>query len=240
MQYNWDWSIFWQMSANGDGTYLEMLSRGFLITIYTAVLAWCIALPLGSLIGVLRTMPGRAAAVVSGFWVEYFRNCPLLVHLFLLYFVLPELLPFGWGAWLKQLPNSAFVTSVAGIGLFMSARIAVQVEAGIRALPRGQRAAGMALGLTTIQNYRYVQLPVAYRIMLPALTSDLINTIKNTSVALTIGLVELTASARAMQELSYQVFEAYTAATIVYVAINLSATALAVALERRLRLPGHR
>ncbi|WP_375460263.1 amino acid ABC transporter permease [uncultured Enterovirga sp.] len=240
MQYNWDWSIFWQQSADGTGTYLDMLVRGFVVTLYTAFLAWILALGFGSLIGVLRTLPGRVPSVISAAWIGYFRNIPLLVHLFLLYFVLPEVLPFGWGTWLKQLPASVLVTAVVGIGLFMSARVAVQVEAGIRSLPPGQRAAGTALGLTTWQTYRYVLLPVAYRIMLPALTSDMINTIKNTSVALTIGLVELTAAARAMQEMSYQIFEAFTVATIVYVTLNLVATAFAAALERRLLLPGQR
>jgi glutamate/aspartate transport system permease protein len=120
----------------------------------------------------------------------------------------------------------------------MSARVAVQLATGIGALPAGQRAAGTALGLTTVQVYWYVLLPVAYRIILPTLTSEVLGTIKNTSVALTIGLAELTARARAMQEFSFQVFEAYTAATLAYVVVNLVATALARWLERRLRVPG--
>ncbi len=238
MQYNWNWGVFWDQSPEGDGTYLHMLVQGLLTTLETAGLAWVIAFVVGSAVGVLRTLPGRAGPLVSSCWIELFRNIPLLVQLFLLYFVLPEVLPAAWGAWLKQLPNASFYTAVVGVGLYMSARVAVQLATGIGALPAGQRAAGTALGLTTVQVYWYVLLPVAYRIILPTLTSEVLGTIKNTSVALTIGLAELTARARAMQEFSFQVFEAYTAATLAYVVVNLVATALARWLERRLRVPG--
>jgi glutamate/aspartate transport system permease protein len=238
LQYNWNWGVFWDQSPEGDGTYLHMLVQGLLTTLETAGLAWVIAFVVGSAVGVLRTLPGRAGPLVSSCWIELFRNIPLLVQLFLLYFVLPEVLPAAWGAWLKQLPNASFYTAVVGVGLYMSARVAVQLATGIGALPAGQRAAGTALGLTTVQVYWYVLLPVAYRIILPTLTSEVLGTIKNTSVALTIGLAELTARARAMQEFSFQVFEAYTAATLAYVVVNLVATALARWLERRLRVPG--
>ncbi len=138
---------------------------------------------------------------------------PLLVQLFLWFFVLPELLPQRAGLWLKQLPHAPFCTAAVGVGLFMSARVAVQLQAGIGSLPRGQRQAATALGLTTLQTYRYVLLPMAFRIILPPLTSEFLSTIKNTAVAITIGLVELTGAARSMQEFSFQVFEAFTAAT---------------------------
>lgn len=240
MQYSWDWGIFWREAADGSGTYFDMLLWGFLTSIGCALVAWMIALTLGAVVGVLRTLPGRWARLVSDIWVEYFRNIPLLVHLFLLYFVLPELLPGELGSWLKQLPDAPFITGAIGVGLYMSARVAVGVEAGIRALPRGQAQAATAIGLTQFQVYRHVLLPVACRIMLPSLTNDMINTIKNTSVALTIGLVELTAAARQMQELSYQVFEALIAATVIYLGLNLIATLLAGWLERRIRIKGNR
>ena len=240
MNYNWNWSIFWQEAADGSGTYMDLLLRGLSMTLSTAVVACLIALAFGFAVGIARTLPGRAAGWLSGLWVEYFRNIPLLVHLFLFFFVLPELLPAAMGTWLKQLPNGPFVTAAIGIGLYMSARVAVGVEAGIRSLPRGQAAAATAIGLTRWQSYRYILLPIACRIMLPSLTNDMINTIKNTSVALTIGLIELTAAARQMQELSYQVFEALIAATLVYLLLNLLATWLATIVERRLRIKGSR
>ncbi len=239
MSYHWNWPIFWEQSPEGTGTYLAILLRGLLTTVEVAALAWCIALGAGVAIGLCRALPGRVNRAFGTAWVELFRNVPLLVQLFLWYFVLPEVVPERFGDWLKSLQNAPFLIAVVGIGLFTSARVAEQLRAGLGALPRGQMAAGTALGLTTLQTYRYVLLPMAFRIILPPLTGELVSIIKNTSVALTIGLLELTARARAMQEFSFQVFEAFTAATIGYVAINLAATLAMRWLERRTRVPGY-
>jgi glutamate/aspartate transport system permease protein len=239
MQYNWNWGIFFEASPEGTGTYLSMLLSGLRWTIVTALVAWMIALAFGSIVGVARTLPSRVASGFATAYVEFFRNIPILVQLFLWYFVLPELLPRAAGLWLKQLPNAAFWTAAVGIGLYMSARIAEQVRAGITSLPRGQAMAGKALGLTTAQTYRYVLLPMAYRIILPPLTSEFLNTIKNTSVALTIGLLELTGRARSMQEFSFQVFEAFTAATLLYLAVNAVVVAGMRLVERRVAVPGY-
>ncbi len=170
----------------------------------TALCAWVIAFFLGSVIGVMRTLPSKTANAIGTTYVELFRNIPLLVQMFLWYFVLPEVLPEAWGSWLKQLPNAPFYTAVVCLGFFTASRVAEQVRAGIQALPRGQKMAGTAMGLTVSQTYRYVLLPSAYRMILPPLTSEFLNNLKNTSVALTIGLLELTARARAMQEFSFQ------------------------------------
>jgi glutamate/aspartate transport system permease protein len=239
MSYHWNWRIFWDPSPEGAGTYWDMLLQGLLTTLEVSALAWLVALALGTVMGVLRTLPNPLARAVGTAWVELFRNIPLLVQLFLWYFVLPEVVPVAAGDWLKSLQDAPFVISAAGIGLFMSARVAEQVRAGLGALPRGQGLAGTALGLTVPQTYRYVLLPMAFRIILPPLTSELINTVKNTSVALTIGLAELTARARAMQEFSFQVFEAFTAATAGYLVVNLLVTLLMRWLERRVRVPGY-
>jgi glutamate/aspartate transport system permease protein len=239
MNYNWNWGIFWEASPEGVGTYFDMLLSGLRWTLVTAICAWLIALVFGSIVGVLRTLPGRGAQVFGNVYVEFFRNIPLLVQLFLWFFVLPELVPRTWGLWLKQMPNAPFWTAVFGIGLYMSARVAEQVRAGINAMPRGQRMAGTALGLTTAQVYRYVLLPMAFRIVLPPLTSEFLNTIKNTSVALTIGLAELTARARSMQEFSFQVFEAFTAATLLYLVINVVVVTAMRFLETRVAVPGY-
>ena len=171
--------------------------------------------------------------------VEFFRNLPLLVQLFIWFFVLPEILPRSWGLWLKQMPNAPFYTAAIGIGLFMSARVAEQTRAGINSLPRGQKLAATALGLTTAQAYRYVLLPMAFRIIMPPLTSEFLSTIKNTSVAITIGLIELTGEARAMQEFSFQVFEAFTAATVLYLLVNIVVVTAMRLLERAIAVPGY-
>jgi glutamate/aspartate transport system permease protein len=112
------------------------------------------------------------------------------------------------------------------------------VRAGIQSLPRGQRMAGTAMGLTQSQTYRHVILPQAFRIILPPLTSEFMNVIKNSSVALTIGLMELTGRARAMQEFTFQVFEAFAAATVIYLLTNLVVVLGMRALERKVRVPG--
>ena len=239
MNYNWNWGIFFQPNPMGTGTYLDMLLSGLWLTIKTGLLAWVIALVCGSIVGVLRTLPSKTAEWIGFLYVEFFRNMPLLVQLFLWFFVLPELLPRAAGLWLKQLPNAPFWTAAIGVGLFMSARVAVQLAAGISSLPRGQKQAATALGLTTLQTYRYVLLPMAFRIILPPLTSEFLNTIKNTAVAITIGLIELTGQARSMQEFSFQVFEAFTAATAMYLLLNLVVVTAMRFLERRVAIPGY-
>jgi glutamate/aspartate transport system permease protein len=238
VKYNWNWGIFWQLSPDGRGTYLDTLIAGLGWTLATALAAWLIALALGMLVGVVRTTPVNWLRRLGDAWVEVFRNVPLLVQMFIWFFVVPELLPTAVGTWLKQLPRSAFYTAVVCLGLYTSARVAEQVRAGIQSLASGQRMAGIAIGLTLPQTYRYILLPMAIRIVMPPLTSEFMNVIKNSAVALTIGLVELTASARSMQEFSFQVFEAFTAATLIYMALNLIVVRGMRWLERRLAVPG--
>ncbi|MGN6702164.1 MAG: amino acid ABC transporter permease [Burkholderiaceae bacterium] len=238
MNYNWNWRIFWAPSPDGAGTYMDTLLRGLEWTLATSLIAWVMALILGALIGTLRTTPNKLLSRLANGYVELFRNIPLLVQMFIWYFVVPEVVPQSLGDYLKTMPNSSFVTAVLALGFFTSARVAVQVSAGINALSRGQKNAGIALGLTLPQTYRYVLLPMAFRIIIPALTNEFAAIIKNSSVALTIGLVELTASARAMEEFSFQVFEAFTAATIIYLIISAIAILLAHFLERKAAVPG--
>lgn len=240
MNYPWNWAVFLQPSADGNGTYLDTLISGFGWTVGVALCAWALALLLGVCVGVARTLPGAGLRRVAVLWVDVFRNVPLLVQIFVWYFVVPELLPNAWGAAIKQVPPpwGAFFPATLGLALFTSARVAEQVRAGLESLPRGQRQAAIAMGMTLQQAYRHVLLPVALRIVIPPLTSEFLNTIKNSSVALTVGLIEVTAAARAIQEYSFQVFEAFTAATIIYVTLNLLVVRLMRLLELRLAVPG--
>jgi glutamate/aspartate transport system permease protein len=238
MNYHWNWGIFFETSPDGVHTYLQTLLLGTSWTLATAILAWCMALTLGALIGVIRTTPHPWLVRLGDAYVELFRNIPLLVQMFLWYFVLPEVLPLALGDWLKQLPDASFYTAVVSLGFYTSARVAEQVRAGILSLAHGQRFAGLALGLTLPQTYANVLLPMAFRIILPPLTSEFLNVIKNSAVALTIGLMELTARARAMQEFSFQTFEAFTAATVIYILINIAVTFGMRLLERRTAVPG--
>ena len=239
MNYNWNWGIFWELSPDASGTYLQTLWNGLGWTLATALTAWVFALALGAAIGTLRTTPLRWAVRLGNGYVELFRNVPLLVQMFLWFFVVPELLPRAAGTWLKQLPNASFWTAVVALAFFTSARVAEQVRAGIQSLPRGQVLAGTALGLTLPQTYRHVLLPMAFRIILPPLTSEFLNIIKNSAVALTIGLMELTARARSMQEFSFQVFEAFTAATLIYLGVNAVVVVAMRGVERWVAVPGY-
>lgn len=239
MNYRWKWDIFLQASPEGQGTYFDMLVVGLGWTVATALAAWILALVLGVIVGVMRTLPSKTAERIGFAYVELFRNIPLLVQIFLWYFVLPEVVPADWGNWIKQIPNSPFWTTFIAIGFYMSSRVAEQVRAGIGSLPRGQRMAGLAIGLSLPQCYRHVLLPMAFRIMMPSLTSDFLNTIKNTSIGLTIGLMELTSRARAVQEFSFQVFEAFTAATVIYLLLNMVVVFAMRGLERKVAVPGY-
>jgi len=238
MNYQWNWRVFWEANPEGTGTFLSSLLSGLGWTIATGLCAWVLALLLGIVVGTLRTTPHRWVVRLGNIYVELFRNIPLLVQMLLWYFVLPELLPPNWGETLKQMPDSPFYTAVVCLAFYTSVRIAEQVKAGIQALPRGQRMAGQALGLGLAQTYRYVLLPQALRIILPPLTSDFLNIFKNTSVALTIGLMELTARTRAMESHTFQVFEAFAAASLIYIVLNVSIVQLMRVLERRLAVPG--
>ncbi|HET6802850.1 MAG TPA: amino acid ABC transporter permease [Casimicrobiaceae bacterium] len=240
MNYHWNWHIYWELSPDGQGTYFHSLLVGLGWTLATALSAWVIALVLGSVLGVIRTTPSKWAVKFGNAYVELFRNIPLLVQMFLWYFVLPEIVPRGIGGWIKQMPPpwGAYVPAVLCLGFFTAARVSEQVRAGIQSLPRGQGMAGTALGLTLPETYRDVLLPMAYRIILPPLTSEFMNIIKNSSVALTIGLVELTAAARSMQEFSFQVFEAFTAATTIYILVNVIVVFGMRVVERKVSVPG--
>ena len=240
MNYNWHWKVLLEAEPGGTGTYLHYLIAGLGWTIVTALAAWAIALAIGALVGTLRTTPMKWVVRAGNLYVEIFRNVPLIVQMFLWFFVLPELLPQALGDWIKQMPPpwGSYLPAVLCLGIFTSVRVAEQVRAGINSLPRGQRMAGTAMGLTTLQTYRHVLLPQAFRIILPPLTSEFMNIIKNSSVALTIGLLELTGRARAMQEFSFRVFEAFTAATVIYLLTNLLVVLAMRALERKVRVPG--
>ena len=134
--------------------------------------------------------------------------------------------------------HAQFLSAVLCLGLFTSARIAEQVRAGIQSLSRGQRNAGMAVGLTQPQVYRFVLLPMAFRIIIPPLTSETMNLIKNSSIALTIGLAELTFRSREMGEYTFRFFEAFSAATIIYIAIGMTANRVMAFVEKRVAVPG--
>ncbi|MEY3913552.1 MAG: hypothetical protein RL509_1596, partial [Pseudomonadota bacterium] len=180
----WDWQVF--LTDDGSGrTYLEWMLEAWRWTLAVAGCAWVVAMLVGAVVGTVRTLTDSPWLVRLGnAWVELFRNIPLLVQIFLWYFVVPKMFPA-----FQQVPG--FVLVVVALGFFTSARIAEQFRAGIQALPRGQRHAALAMGFTTAQTYRYVLLPMACRIILPPLTSESMNLLKNSSVAFAVSIAEL-------------------------------------------------
>ena len=240
---SWDWQVFCQdtmdrevvqscFGKGGDITYLDWMLSAWGWTVSVSLLSLIVALVVGSVIGTLRTLPDSPWIVRLGnAWVEFFRNIPLLVHIFLWYHVIPSIFPA-----MKSLPG--FVLVVFALGFFTSARIAEQLRSGILALPRGQRYAGMAMGFTTFQYYRYVLLPMAFRIIIPPLTSETMNIFKNSSVAFAVSVAELTMFAMQAQEETSRGIEVYLAVTGLYVISALAINRIMAFVEKRSRVPG--
>ena len=234
-----DFHVFLQPVPTGETTYLGWLLQGLRTTVLLSACAWAVALVLGSLLGVFRTVPSRALRAIAGAYVEVFRNVPLLVQLSIWYFVVPEIVPGGErfkqiDPWLQQ-----FLASMFCLGLFTAARVCEQVRAGIESLARGQRNAALALGLTLPQTYRHVLLPMAGRIIVPPLTSETLNVFKNSAVCSTIGLLELTAQGRQLVDYTARAYDSFLAVTVLYLLLNAAVLLIMRKVEARTRVPGY-
>jgi glutamate/aspartate transport system permease protein len=226
----WDWQVFLQDTGGGQ-TYLNWMLSAWGWTLSVAICALVVALSVGSLMGILRTTPNKWLVALGNGWTELFRNIPLLVQIFLWYHVIPSMFLV-----LRGVPS--FVLVVFALGFFTSARIAEQVKAGIQALPKGQRYAGLAMGLTLPQTYRFVLLPMAFRIVIPPLTSESMNIIKNSSVAFAVSIAELTMFAMQAQEETSRGIEIYLAVTGLYFISAFAINRLALFIEQRVQVPG--
>ena len=214
-----------------DTTYLHWLLQGWGTAVALALLALVVAMAFGILMGILRTTPNKWLVFIGAAWTELFRNVPLIVQLFIWYFVMPELIPP-----LKAVPG--FVLAFVGLGLFTSSRISEQVRAGIQSLPKGQRYAGLAMGLTLPQTYRYVLLPMAFRIVIPPLTSESMNIVKNSSVAFAVSVSELTMFARQAGEETSQPVLMFLAVTLLYFVSAFVINRIMKWVEIKVRVPG--
>lgn len=233
MNYNWDWSVL----ANEE--YLGWLIDGIWATIIISLAAWCLALTLGALVGIGRTWNGIWPRRLGAAYVQLFRNIPLLVQMFVWYFVLPELLPDDWGRWVKRdLPYPEMTTAILALGFYTAARVGEQIRAGINTITEGQRMAVLAIGMTEWQSYTQVLLPVALRRIILPLTSEFLSIVKNSSLALTIGVLELTAQAQRIEADSFQGFEAFLAATGIYLVITIIVLLFMKVIEQKASIPG--
>jgi glutamate/aspartate transport system permease protein len=187
--------------------------------------------------GAVRTVPSRFLRGLGAAYVEFFRNVPLLVWMFLWYFGVPQVLPAAAQDWLNR-HGGEFVAAVAALGVYHGARLAEVVRAGLQSIPSTQLEAALSTGLTLPQAYRLVLVPIALRLIVPPLTSESLNLLKNSSLALTISVAETTFMTRQIESYTAKGFEALTAGTLIYLGLCLSVSAVMARVERRVAIPG--
>jgi polar amino acid transport system permease protein len=231
MNYQFDWSVLWSGQSGG------WLLQGLLTTLEISVLGWLLAVSLGIFSGALRTAPLPPIRWLAAAYVEFFRNVPLLVWMFLWYFGVPPLLPQTIQEWLFE-HAAEFWAGVLALGVYHGARFAEVIRAGIQSIPKTQFEAAVSTGLTAAQSYRLIILPVALRLIVPPATNESLNLIKNSSVALTIGVAELTFQTRQIETYTAKAFEALLAGTLIYLVLCLAISALLARVERRVAIPG--
>ena len=231
MNYQFKWSVLW------SGQSAEWLLQGLLTTLELSALAWVIAVALGILAGALRTVTFTPLRAIAVFYVEFFRNVPLLVWMFFWYFGVPPLLPRPVQDWLFN-HGAEFWAAVIALGVYTGARMSEVIRAGILAIPRTQFEASLAMGLTVGQAYRLIILPIALRLIVPPMTNESLNLLKNSSVALTISVAELTFQTRQIETYTAKAIEALTAGTLIYLVLCLGIATVMSRLERRFAIPG--
>jgi His/Glu/Gln/Arg/opine family amino acid ABC transporter permease subunit len=231
MQYDFQWNVLW---TGGHGAWLL---QGVATTLRISALAWLIACALGILAGALRTVPFAPLRALATLYVEFFRNVPLLVWMFFWYFGVPQMLPRGGQDWLN-LHGPEFWSAVAGLSVYHGARMSEVIRAGIKSIPKTLLEASIATGLSVGQAYRLVILPIALRLIIPPLTNESLNLLKNSSLAMTIGVAELTFSTKQIETYTAKAFEALTAGTLIYLGMCLTVAVIMAQVERRFRIPG--
>jgi len=229
--YQFNWSVLW------SGQSGNWLLQGVLTTLAISVLAWLLAVALGILSGAMRTVPWKPLRALATFYVEFFRNVPLLVWMFFWYFGVPPLLPRGAQDWLFS-HRAEFWAGMFALGVYHGARMSEVIRAGILSIPRTQFEAAVAMGLTTFQAYRLVIVPIALRLIVPPATSESLNLLKNSSVALTISVAELTFQTRQIETYTAKAIEAFTAGTVIYLVLCVGIAAIMARVERRFAIPG--
>jgi len=213
------------------------LLQGLITTLELSALAWFLAVALGIVSGALRTVPFLPLRWAATFYVEFFRNVPLLVWMFFWYFGVTPLLPRPAQDWLFN-HGLEFWAGTIALGVYHGARMSEVIRSGIGAIPRTQFEASIAMGLTTFQAYRLVILPVALRLIVPPGTNESLNLLKNSSVALTISVAELTFQTRQIETYTAKAIEAFTAGTLIYLVLCLSIAAIMARVEHHFAIPG--
>jgi len=231
MSYQFNWSILW------TGQTGAWLIQGLITTLEISLGAWLLAVVLGIISGALRTVPFPPLRWLATFYVEFFRNVPLLVWMFFWYFGVPPLLPEPARDWLFD-HGLEFCAGLFALGVYHGARFSEVIRAGIQSIPKTQFEAALSTGLTVGQSYRLIIIPIALRLIVPPATNETLNLLKNSSVALTIGVAELTFQTRQIETYTAKAFEALAAGTILYLLLCLTLAAIMTRVERRFAIPG--
>jgi polar amino acid transport system permease protein len=222
-----------------QGEYTDWLVRGLATTLALAAFAWILAFLVGSLLAVIRLTGARWANAVIATYVAFHRNVPMLVHILFWYFGIPALLPQAASDWLND-HGSEFILSGVAIGLVMSAYVCEDLRSAVRSIPHGQVEAARALGLRYLQIMSKVVLPQAFRIAIPPLLNQTLLLVKNTSLAMAIGVIELTAAGREIESTTFRTFEAYAVVAAIYLLLSLAIMAAGALLQRHFRPTGAR
>jgi len=231
MTYHFDWSTLWTGQSGG------WLLQGVTTTLQIFAVGLIIAIVLGICAGALRTVPIAPLRWLASSYVEFFRNVPLLVWMFFAYFSVPPLLPQAIQDWLFD-HGAEFWAAVFALGVYHGARFSEVMRAGIQSIPKTQLEAALSTGLSVGQAYRLIIVPVALRLIIPPGTNETVNLLKNSSVALTIGVAELTFQTRQIETYTAKAFEALAAGTIIYLILCLAIASIMACVERRVAIPG--
>ncbi len=223
--------------------YLRWLLDGFLLTLGLALLSCLLATLIGAPLAIARLSRRRLLSWPARAYLALFRNTPLLVQLFFWYFGVPALLPEALVSWLNtphetpllDWPSFEFLAGAWGLTLYTSAFVAEEFRAGIASARPEQRAAGLALGLTQRQVWRVVVLPQALRTALPPLLGQYMNALKNSSLAMAIGLAELSYASRQVETETFKTFQAFGIATLLYIGAIALIEAFGQALQQTRR-----
>ncbi|MGJ7556735.1 amino acid ABC transporter permease [Variovorax sp. RB2P76] len=217
------------------GEYPQWIWHGVLTMFELTAAAWLFAMVLGVVLAVVRMSDSRVAKACVASYVEYHQNVPMLVQVFLWYFGMPALLPHAAQQWLNA-HNSEFLLAFIAIGLCMAAYVSEGLRGGIRSIPKSQLEAARAMGLSYLQASRLVVVPQALRIALPTLVSHTVLLFKNTSLAMTVGVAELTYATREIESQSFKTVEVYLLSTVIYLGVSLLIMSAGAGLENRYRI----
>ncbi len=226
LKYEFDWSVV------TSGQYYDWIVSGLYLTIQLSAVSIVLAFLLGLMIAVMRMSSVRPVKWFAHGYLEFFRNTPLLVQIFFWYFGSYKILPHVVNEWLNSV-NFEFAAAVIALTIYTSAFIAEDIRSGVLSIPKEQMEASRSAGFSYLRSMRYIILPQAVRITIPPLIGQFLNLTKNSSLAMTIGVAELTYQARQVEAYTFKGFEAFTAATLVYIALSIIITAIVTLYSKK-------